>query len=278
MRRNCAWHECQTPFESTRDDARFCSATCRAKANKAKHRAVEPPAAEAPTARPQRAPSPTPEPKPATGKKSAREDYSFAADQGDYRPDEHDVIPGSPVGRIARLEDRLHDMEQDFDLAAPERRAWEKMRPKLEALVGGKAAAPSAPVGASGLTADQVTNMIRTEINGVLKSWRDRILHHDQLVTGLRADVDRLARSTSTLNAPPVQAAPANGNVDKRVVAKFAEVEAALGGVRERLDAVEYDTGRLMVQVAAGPESEDESEDDEDDEWVDDEEEDDDAA
>lgn len=278
MRRNCAWHECRTPFESTRDDARFCSASCRAKANKAKHRAVDAPAATAPAARMERAPSAAPEPRSATGKKYAREDFSFAADQGDYRPDQPDVIPDTPVGRIARLEDRLHDLEQDFDLAEPDRKAWDRMRPKLEALVGGKAASPSAPVVAPGLTADQVTHMIRTEINGVLKSWRDRILHHDQLVTGLREDVDRLARSASSMKAPAVQASPANGSVDKRVVAKFAEFEAALAGVRERLDAVEYDTGRLLVKVAAGPDDEDEGEDDEDDEWVDDEEEDDDAA
>ena len=286
MRRICSWHECRNPFETAREDARFCSNNCRAKANKAKHRAdaVPPEAAAAvtPTARPERAAPTTAEPSPTSGKKWMREDFSFSADQGDYHPDERDVIPATPVGRIARLEDRLHDMEQDFDLAEPERRSWERLRPKVEALLAvGKAAAPvAAAVAPSGLTPDQVTSMIRTEVNSVLKSWRDRILQHDQLVAGLREDVDRLARSASSMKAPPVQTAPANGSMDKRVVAKITEFEAALGGVRERLDAVEYDTGRLMVQVALIPNAEDDGDEEEqDDSWADEDgDEDDDAA
>src|SRR4051812_23969560 len=120
MRRICSWHECRNPFETAREDARFCSNNCRAKANKAKHRAAEGSTApvaptSAPVVQPQRA-SPSPAERPATtGKKWTREDFSFSADQGDYHPDERDVIPATPVGRIARLEDRLHDMEQDFD-------------------------------------------------------------------------------------------------------------------------------------------------------------------
>ena len=65
--------------------------------------------------------------------------------------------------------------------------------------------------------------------------------------------------------------------LDAGAVLGRAEFEAALGGVRERLDAVEYDTGRLMVQVALGPNEVDDDEDgDEEDE--DEEDEDDDAA
>ena len=268
MRRNCSWHECRNPFETAREDARFCSNNCRAKANKAKHRAAEASPGASSAARPERTPSNAPVPPAAATKKHAREDFNFAADQGDYQPDQPDVIPGTPVGRIARLEDRLHDLEQDFDLAEPDRKAWDRLRPRLEALIQrGPAPAPTAPI-AVGVSPEQVTNIVRTEVTGILKSWRERILQHDSQIAELRGEVERLAerlKAASKVEAAvaPPPAAPAVGT-DKRVVAKLTELEAAVEGVRERLDAVESDVSEVqsyIVKDAAGGDEEDEDDD-----------------
>ena len=276
MPRICSWHECRNPLDTARGDARFCSDNCRAKANKAKHRAANGPAvqtapASTPVAQPQRAAPSTAEPPGGTVKKWSREDFSFSADQGDYNPGERDVIPATPVGRIARLEDRLHDMEQDFDLAEPERRTWERLRPKVEALLAvGKSAAPMAPVpaAAAGLTADQVSGIVRTEVNGILKSWRERILQHDSQIAELRGEVEQLAERVKATKKADLAIAPppvAAGGTDKRVVAKLTELEAAVEGTRERLDAVESDVAeawQAIFRQASGANDEDEDEDD----------------
>lgn len=264
MRRTCAWQECRKPFETAREDARFCSNNCRAKANKAKHRvgdAVAPPSVP-PVAGPA-------SPPPARPKPVALDEGPVEwPDQGDYRGD--DTIPKTPVGRIARLEERLKELEEDFDGAKADRDAWERARPKVEALVAGKLA-----VGSAGPSQDQLVALVRAELNAVLKGWRERILGQDQAIATILEEVDRLARAASTMRAPPLAAppSPANGTVDKRVVAKIAEFEEALEGVRERLDAVEGDVAEIqqyIVRDAGGGE-------DEDDSWVD-EDEDDDAA
>ena len=273
MRRICSWHECRNPFETAREDARFCSNNCRAKANKAKHRAdavpAEAAAAAPPTARAERATPSTAEQTPTSGKKWIREDFSFSADQGDYHPAERDVIPATPVGRIARLEDRLHDMEQDFDLAEPERRSWERLRPKVEALLAvGKTAAPVVPVPAAGtgLTADQVSGIVRTEVNGILKSWRERILQHDSQIAELRGEVEQLAERVKAAKKVDLAIAPpvATVGTDKRVVTKLTELEAAIEGTRERLDAVESDVAEAwgaILRQASGANDEDEDDD-----------------
>ena len=277
MRRICSWHECRNPFETAREDARFCSNNCRAKANKAKHRAETAPAevaaGQTPAARPERVAPTTAEPTPTSGKKWMREDFSFSADQGDYHPAERDVIPATPVGRIARLEDRLHDMEQDFDLAEPERRTWERLRPKVEALLAaGKSAAPAAPVPAAvaGLTAEQVSGIVRTEVNGVLKSWRERILQHDSQIAELRGEVEQLAERVKAAKKVDLAIAPpvATVGTDKRMVAKLTEFEAAVEGTRERLDAVESDVAEIQsryIKDVLGGDDEDEDEDEDDD-------------
>lgn len=270
MRRICSWHECRNPFETAREDARFCSNNCRAKANKAKHRAAEASPGASSAARPERTPSNAPEPPAAATKKYARDDFSFGADQGDYHPDQPDVIPGTPIGRIARLEDRLHDLEQDFDLAEPDRKAWDKLRPKLELLIQkGPVAAPIAAA-APGLSADQVTNIVRTEVTGILKSWRERILQHDSQIAELRGELEQLSgrvkavRKVEAALAPPPAATAAG--TDKRVVAKITELEAAVEGVRERLDAVESDVAEawqaIWRQASGADEEEGEDEDD----------------
>jgi hypothetical protein len=264
MRRTCAWQECRKPFETAREDARFCSNNCRAKANKAKHRVVDAcaPSSVAPAAGPSPAPPPRPTPVALDGGSTEW------PDQGDYRGD--DTIPKTPVGRIARLEERLKDMEEDFDGAKADWDAWERARPKVEALIGGKLA-----VGSAGPSQDQLVALVRAELHAVLNGWRERILGQDQTIATIREEVDRLARVASTMRAPPLAAppSPANGTVDKRVVAKIAEFEGALEGVRERLDAVEGEVAEIqqyIVRAAGGGE-------DEDDSWVD-EDEDDDAA
>lgn len=126
MRRTCAWQDCRKPFETAREDARFCSNNCRAKANKAKHRVGD---AVAPSSVP---PVAGPASPPPTRPKPVELDESPAEwpDQGDYRGD--DTIPKTPVGRIARLEERLKELEEDFDGAKADRDAWERARPRVE--------------------------------------------------------------------------------------------------------------------------------------------------
>lgn len=257
MRRTCAWNECRKPFETAREDARFCSNNCRAKANKAKHRIGDTvaPSPGAEVAGPSTAPPPR------TAPAASDEEWP---DQGDYRGD--DTIPKTPVGRIARLEERLKELEEDFDGAKADREAWERARPRVEALLGGRLAAGSAGQ-------DQLVSLVRAELNAVLKGWRERILGQDQAISAIREEVDRLARVASTMRARPVAAppTPASGVVDKRVAAKVAGIEEALEGVRERLDAVEGNVVEIqeyIVRAAGGA-------GDEDDSWVD---EDDDAA
>ncbi len=279
MRRICSWHECRAPFEAERDDKRFCSDNCRAKANKAKRKGEEVPVAPqgspVPTAavapppaspRPERAPAAANEPPPPPVTKRARDDHDFAADQGDYNPERPDTLPGTAVGRIARLEDRLRDLEQDFDLAEPDRSTWVKLRPKVETLLARPAS--------TGPTSEQITTLVRNELNATLKGWRDRIVAQDQAIAELRGEVGKIGERVSGMKSaaisvaapppPPPQAPQVVPGTDRRVLAKLGEFEQSLAGVQQRLDSVESDVAeawQAIVRQASGADDADEDDD-----------------
>jgi chromosome segregation ATPase len=105
-------------------------------------------------------------------------------------------------------------------------------------------------------------------VNGILKSWRERILQHDSQIAELRGEVEQLAERVKASKKVDLAIAPppvANLGTDKRVVAKLTELEAAVEGTRERLDAVESDVAeawQAIFRQASGANDEDEDEDD----------------
>ena len=144
----------------------------------------------------------------------------------------------------------------------------------MQLIAAGKQAPPAPPpvaAAAPGLSPEQVTNMVRNEVNAVLKTWRERILQHDSQIAEVRGEVEQLAervksaKKLHSVEAPPP--APTAVGSDKRVVAKMTEFEAAIDGVRERLDAVESDMGEAWQAIwrqaaGANDEEKDENEDD----------------
>ncbi len=257
MRRICSWHECRSPFNAVRDDKRYCSDNCRAKANKAKQKGEE--AAVTPPKPPAAMESVAPPP-PAPGNRAPEPEAGEWPDQGDYRCDEPQRIPKTPVGRIARLEERIKELEEDFDGAKPDRVAWSKARPRLDALLARPAS--------TGPTADQITTLVRNEINATLAGWRDRIVGQDQAIVDLRGEVEKIGErvrglksaSVSVAPPPPPQAQQVVAGTDRRVVAKLGEFEQSLAGVRQRLDSVESDVAEAWQAIfnqASGDEDED---------------------
>lgn len=92
----CMLESCGSPFESKREDARYCSAVCRAKASRERRRA------EGTGPGPSREPSTPP--------------------------------PEIPVDRLDLLEERLADLEADADAAMAEHVAFRRLARRVEGL------------------------------------------------------------------------------------------------------------------------------------------------
>ncbi len=111
MRSTCAVQDCGKPFEAKRSDARYCSAACRARASRARRRGDPIDTAPEPA-------SPTPTP--------PRPDTTPA-------PSATPAVPDPPApDRLARIEERLLDLEADIDAAERERNVLLDLRHRLE--------------------------------------------------------------------------------------------------------------------------------------------------
>lgn len=105
MRSTCALESCGQPFEAKRDDARYCSAACRAKASRARRGGVGPDS------------GPTTGPRP---------------DSGTVAPE---VGPPPGTDRLCALEEKVMDLEADVEADEHERDELHRLRARMERAV-----------------------------------------------------------------------------------------------------------------------------------------------
>lgn len=233
MKQICAYPGCGNTFEPKRSDARFCSDTCRAKASKDRQRAGRLPA-PATDARPGRAAAPS-TPAPPAVAHAPDDRFARYPPTGDYRPGESDALPVTVEGRLARLEEHQRELEEDFDGEAKDRKAWNKLRPAIEAVLAGKA-------GGGGLTADQVIGVLRVEFGPLAAPLRKRLDAIEATHTGIRADIEKLSRAADGGRGAPPRAddlALQLRALKKRVKAVEREIRAFGAGVSEIIDQVD---------------------------------------
>lgn len=238
MTRLCAYPSCGKPFDAKRVDARFCSDTCRAKASKDRQRAGERPSspsvpanrvstaapatASAPTVRQPPPPGATADgPTPSPSTIPLRPNYPPT---GDYQPGKTDNLPVTVEGRLARLEDRLRDLEQDFENE-------EKRRYELKKAGG-------ATTSGGGVAADQVLNTVRSEFGTLSAPWRKWGESVEAVHSRVRADVERLAQMVD-------RAERAGG------VARMEGISEELQGLKGRVEIIEAEMHGFASQVSA---------------------------
>lgn len=231
MKQLCAYPGCGNTFEPKRSDARFCSDTCRAKASKDRQRAgrLPVPATAAASARPTA-------PRPPAAAHMPEDRFARYPPTGDYRPGESDALPVTVEGRLARLEEHQRELEEDFDGEAKERKAWNKLRPAIEAALAGKAGGTS-----GGLTADQVIGVLRVEFGPLAAPLRKRLDAIEATHAGVRADIEKLSRAADGGQGARPRAddlAQQLRGLRKRVKAVEREIRAFGAGVSEIIDEV----------------------------------------
>lgn len=184
MRNICAFDG--KAFEASRADARYCSAACRAKASKARRREgaemVVQPAAVPPE-------SPM-----------VKESLSAPIERED--------------ARIDALEQRLADLEDDFDLA--EVRENEKSVDK------------------------RLLEIVRRELNAVLVPVLQRLQAIEALGAWLRDAIDRTTRELAVQRVPPVEE---SGRID--------EIEQAVITLAHQFHALRSDLDTFTAGIAA---------------------------
>ena len=142
-------------------------------------------------------PSSAPEPASAATKKYAREDADFTVDPADCR-----------AVASERLKCRIHDLERDFVIAELDRKAGDKLRPKLEPMnQKGPVAAPGEPT-AAGVSVAEATNIFQMGVTSDLKSCRERILYLVIQVVGPRGKVEQLTGTVKGVRKVPAAVAP----------------------------------------------------------------------
>ncbi len=126
--RACAFEECGVMFEPTRDDARYHSDICRAKANKAKRAADDGDATSAASKLPPRdldRRDPGSQPRAAAGGDAT----SVPSKPLPRAPGGHEPLRQPPEGIFA-LAERVDDLEADFDLSEIARKRIEQQLAK----------------------------------------------------------------------------------------------------------------------------------------------------
>ena len=253
MEKRCERPGCQSPVESKRRDARFCSDKCRAQVSKAKHRLPTSP-------RPSPAPRPTqvapqrlevPPALPAKEEEPLIEDedlncFSYDLDQGGYDPARPRVRPRDTVGRIARVEELLNDLRYTVQL--------------LEQRLKQQAERPPQPEDVGEGSDAQIRAIVRAELAEAMKPLRER-------------------PGRSLPVAPEPQPAVAPQRIS-RLEAQLKDIAEELREVKERVEALAADSGEYETGEPDedGDEDEDETGEPDEDGYEDEDEEDDDLT
>ena len=232
MEKRCERPGCQSPVESKRRDARFCSDKCRAQASKAKHRLPTAPR-PSPTLRPTQVAPQRLEVPPALPAKEEEpliegdnlSCFSYDLDQGGYDPERPRVKPRDTVGRIARVEELLNDLQYTVQL--------------LEQRLNQQAERPPQPEDVGEGSDAQIRAIVRAELAEAMKPLRER-------------------PGRSLPVAPEPQPAVAPQRIS-RLEARLKDIAEELREVKERVEALAVDPGEDGDEDADGDEDMDET-------------------
>lgn len=202
MRSTCSLETCGKPFEAKRSDARYCSASCRAKASR------------------ERQGSEGTDPVP------SRE----VASQADPRLSIVEDVPERD--RLTRLEERVLDLEADVDASEHERDAMQRLRTRLETTVARTQAAAEQAQGAAEAAARSAVEPVQKELTAIKVSSMKR-----SDLAELRAAVDRVERRLASMEER-VEVAPAPEERLDDVEQAVIKLARRVGRLREEFDVL----------------------------------------
>jgi chromosome segregation ATPase len=200
MRSTCALETCGKPFEAKRSDARYCSASCRAKASRERQ------GSEGPDPGPSREVAPRADPRPLVA---------------DAPPDQD---------RLTRLEERVLDLEADVDASEHERDAMQRLRTRLETTVARTQAAAEQAQG----SAEAATRAAVEPVQRELAAIKAASLKRGDLAE-LRAAVEQVERRLAAMEER-VEAAPAPEERLDELEQAVIKLARRVGGLREEFD------------------------------------------